>query len=119
MAKLYLEGSIVIGVSGAGTGAWDLGEYATHAILTSTLPPSPALNEKYARVVTGTGVWLINRKPRGWYRCDGASWNWFSDERVAKDIGFTSLSGLVSTNVRDGIDEVENNAIAYADDAGS
>ena len=68
MQYFYISG---IG-GGAGTG-WD-GEVDTYTDLES-LSPADHTDEVWL-VNNGEGIWLINRKPAGWYKSDGANWNY-------------------------------------------
>ena len=56
-------------VPAGGGGSTTIDPYDTYADL-----PSTAKKDDLATVRTATGVWPINRKPRGVYLYDGASW---------------------------------------------
>jgi hypothetical protein len=59
-------------------------------------------------VLTSTGVWLVNRKTKGAYYSDGATWSYLGDFPVtAVEIGNTPAGGIAAVNVQAAIDELD------------
>lgn len=78
-----------------------IGEFNTFA----DLPPANTNSGKYAVVLNSSGVWLVNRREKGWYRSDGTNWSRMREYRSASEISFASSIGLTAINTADAIDE--------------
>jgi hypothetical protein len=104
----YIWGSIGPG-SGSGpggTGLTSLGSYATYSALTTANPPTVSLTDKVAFVSTSTGVYLINRKNKGWYRCNGTSWDPLEYDDLALDALAKHLTDFNHNNFSYSIDNL-------------
>lgn len=86
MSTTYIWGSSLFpGGAGTVSGLNSLGAYATYSALTTANPASPTLTDNIAYVSSSTGVYLINRKNKGWYICDGVSWIPWEYDSLAAD----------------------------------
>ena len=78
------------------------GRVATFASL-----PDPATNTgKVYLVEASTGVIFVNRKKRGVYKSDGASWSYLNLFTASQVVYDNSISGLTSNNVKKALDEI-------------
>lgn len=68
--------------------------------------PASATGKRYW-VLASSGVWLVNRQPKGAYYSDGLTWTWLGDAPItAVELGFTPGSGIAAVNTQAAIEEV-------------
>lgn len=74
----------------------------------ASLPSAAANNGQFYWVRTSTGVWLVNRRVKGLYTSDGASWIYVGDfAQIAAEIGNTPAGNIAAINVQDAINELD------------
>lgn len=79
------------------------GEVATFADL-----PSGQSSGTYYTVLASQGIWLINRKPSGLYRYDGAAWNLVADfPQSAGNISVTPAGNLAADDIQEALEELQ------------
>lgn len=109
----WIIGSSIVGTSGGGGGGGasvipSLGSFATYAALNTAYPASPALIGKVAYVQASSGVYLINRKNKGWYECDGANWIAWEGDDLAMDEITKHVTDYDHASIADKIQKIEN-----------
>lgn len=84
IARAIVEHAIFHNTTVGGAGLNYVGAFIDYATLVSTLPPAANLNA-LAYVTTTTGIIGINRRVKGYYRCDGVAWNVYETDQAAFD----------------------------------
>lgn len=78
----------------------------------ASLPSAAAANGQFYWVRTSTGVWLVNRRVKGLYVSDGATWTYVGDfAQIAAEIGNTPAGGIAAINVQDAINELDTEKV--------
>lgn len=94
-SAIYISSSTPLqwmSAGGGGGGPTDLGSFTNYAALTTAHPAGPALEGNIAYVQNSTGIYLINRKNKGWYSCDGSAWvPQEADDKAADAIAALSI----------------------------
>lgn len=89
MPSSDIWGSILVGASQSVVlppeSVINIGSFTNYAALTTANPASGAFLNNLAYVENSTGVYLINRRNKGWYICDGVSWIPYEYDDVALD----------------------------------
>lgn len=111
---LYVAGVSVLSWNAAGGGGSgsgmvsDVGTFTNYAALNLAHPASLAIKDAVAYVQNATGIYLINRKNKGWYICDGSNWvPWEADDYAADLLG-QHLVDYDHASIVDKIHNIEN-----------
>lgn len=92
------------GGGGGGGGTTIVGSFATYA----DLPDATLNTDNFAYVQTSTGIYLINRKQKGYYRSDGATWVKAELDEEALDALTNHLSQYDHASIADKIKKIQN-----------
>ncbi len=85
------------------------GNIAQDSVLTYALLPDPTtVSGQVYNVETNTGVIFINRRKRGLYKSDGVEWTYYTSFTATQIPYDNSTSLLTATNVKNAVDELEN-----------
>jgi len=90
-----------IAAVGVGVG---VGTAATFA----DLPAASTVTGQRWWVLASTGVWLVNRNPKGAYYSDGTVWSYLGDFPVtAVEVGFTPTGGVAAVDLQAAVAELD------------
>lgn len=64
----------------------NIGEFVNYNTLITVSPANPTLLNRVAYVQNSTGIYLINRKYKGWYVCDGTTWSFWEGDDLSQDM---------------------------------
>lgn len=77
------------------------------------LPAPATVSGQRWWVRTSTGVWLINRQPKGAYYSDGTAWSYLGDFPIAaSEVGNTPAGTIAATDVQGAINELDGDLTA-------
>lgn len=98
-----------------GGGLSSLGSFATFSALSTAFPPSGSIVDSVAFVSSSTGVYLINRKNKGWYICDGSTWTPIEFDDLASDALAKHLTDYLHSSFVSGPASATDNAVVRYD----